>query len=241
MKCKKLVIIGLVIVALFAAVGFIWGGYPTSYGEGFSCRDGLTGAVGLGALGAAIATWVTVGWHAVISVRAHALRRGCAVEMIAGACVVSAILPLLPQIIMACLGHPPSGEAAMGTAMVLPLYMKCVGAVFVLLTLCVLFVPKLKQEALQRVREEQAERRSEEPREQLRREEEIRIVSAIEFRRTKRKGSRWAAFCPQCHIQAGQRRSDLHVFCGASCGWLGTWPNTPIEAIISQLEATNTA
>lgn len=146
-KCKRLVTIGLVIVALFATVGFIWGGCQTIYGEGFSCRHGLTGAVGLGALGAAIATWVTVGWHAVSSVRAHALGRGRAVALVAEACVVSAIFPWLPVIIMEWLGHPLNGDEGAGTAIGLFLFMGCVGVVFVLLTLCVLFVPKLKQEA----------------------------------------------------------------------------------------------
>ena len=83
-------------------------------------------------------------------------------------------------------------------------------------------------------------------REELRRlkeehEEEIRVFSTTEFRRGKRTGGVWMAFCPKCHLPAGQRKSDHFVFCSATCGWHGIWPGIPLASLISQMEVSRAA
>ena len=53
--------------------------------------------------------------------------------------------------------------------------------------------------------------------------EEIRIHHIIEFRRGRRTGNKWMAFCPKCKMPAGDdwmtRDSVPNAFCSASCGW----------------------
>jgi uncharacterized membrane protein len=46
--------------------------------------------------------------------------------------------------------------------------------------------------------------------------EEIRIHRMIEFRRGKRTGGKWNAFCPKCHMPAGQVSGmvgEIQVLC----------------------------
>jgi len=62
--------------------------------------------------------------------------------------------------------------------------------------------------------------------------EEIRIHSAIEFRRGKRTGGVWVPFCPKCHMPA---RKDLGIFCSAECGWNSDLSSDDLPRIISQL------
>ena len=63
-------------------------------------------------------------------------------------------------------------------------------------------------------------------------EEEIRIHSAIEFRRGKRTGGDWIPFCPKCHMPA---RKDLGIFCSAECGWNSDLSSADLPRTISQL------
>ena len=57
-------------------------------------------------------------------------------------------------------------------------------------------------------------------------EEEIRIYKAIEFRKGKRTGGKWMAFCPKCHVPAEggdigvYRENFARIVCTAGCGWI---------------------
>jgi hypothetical protein len=62
--------------------------------------------------------------------------------------------------------------------------------------------------------------------------EEIRIHSAIEFRRGKRTGGVWMPFCPKCHMPA---RRDLGIFCSAECGWNSDLSSEDLPRIVAQL------
>jgi hypothetical protein len=62
--------------------------------------------------------------------------------------------------------------------------------------------------------------------------EEVRIHSTIEFRRGKRTGGVWMAFCPNCKMPA---RADCGIFCSASCGWIADLPSRDLPRIIAQL------
>jgi hypothetical protein len=68
-------------------------------------------------------------------------------------------------------------------------------------------------------------------------EEEIRIHRCIEFRRGKRTGNRWAAFCPKCHMPAIQYASTIFVTCsdGISCKWSLRLDKLILEQIIGEL------
>lgn len=85
---------------------------------------------------------------------------------------------------------------------------------------------KQAREDLQRLKDEHAE--------------EIRISKLIEFRRGKRTGGKWMAFCPKCHLPAGDTRSNGAplVFCTAKfedCGWQ-VYPPMMLAQIINELE-----
>lgn len=52
--------------------------------------------------------------------------------------------------------------------------------------------------------------------------EEIRIFDCVEFRRGKRTGAKWMAFCPVCHLPAHETEMNAEpvVACpGPKCGW----------------------
>ena len=71
--------------------------------------------------------------------------------------------------------------------------------------------------------------------------EEIRIHRLIEFRRGKRTGNKWLAFCPKCKMPAGVARMPAGTpmaYCSASCGWTSTLPMTlTLEQVIAELDA----
>jgi hypothetical protein len=48
--------------------------------------------------------------------------------------------------------------------------------------------------------------------------EEVRILSGIEFRRGRRTGGDWIAFCPKCHLPAVVSGPIIHC-CDRSCQW----------------------
>jgi hypothetical protein len=51
-------------------------------------------------------------------------------------------------------------------------------------------------------------------------EEEVRVHRSIEFRRGKRTGGNWMAFCPKCHMPAAQLSGAIYVTCSDSgCKW----------------------
>jgi len=48
--------------------------------------------------------------------------------------------------------------------------------------------------------------------------EDVRIHSAIEFRRGKRTGGSWMPFCPKCHMPVFATE-DFNAMCSAGCGF----------------------
>ena len=64
--------------------------------------------------------------------------------------------------------------------------------------------------------------------------EEIRVHSTIEFRRGKRTGGVWMAFCPKCKMPA-LVSDDLDVMCSANCGWTSSISKPELPRIIAQL------
>jgi len=71
--------------------------------------------------------------------------------------------------------------------------------------------------------------------------EEVRIHRLIEFRRGKRTGGKWMAFCPKCHLPVGDGEgmggSPL-AYCTAKhndCGW-SVYPPMSVAQIIKELE-----
>jgi regulator of replication initiation timing len=59
-------------------------------------------------------------------------------------------------------------------------------------------------------------------------EEEIRIYEAVEFRRGKRTGSKWMAFCPVCHMPAKEAPRGGTIFCTNTCDWtVDTYKSMP--------------
>lgn len=66
--------------------------------------------------------------------------------------------------------------------------------------------------------------------------EEIRIHSAIEFRRGKRTGGSWMPFCPKCKMPASvDNDGEYSIGCSANCGWMSTVFKQQLDRIISQL------
>jgi hypothetical protein len=50
--------------------------------------------------------------------------------------------------------------------------------------------------------------------------EEVRIYLGMEFRRGKRTGFKWVAFCPKCHLPASNPGDGLFVVCSdGGCKW----------------------
>ncbi len=70
--------------------------------------------------------------------------------------------------------------------------------------------------------------------------EEVRIHRMIEFRRGKRTGGQWIAFCPKCGLPAGDglEYNTPIVFCTAKhedCGWT-VRPHMMLAQILKELE-----
>src|ERR1043166_1277981 len=80
-----------------------------------------------------------------------------------------------------------------------------------------------KENELKRLQEEHAE--------------EIRIHRAVEFRRGKRTGHKWIAFCPNCHTPATDLASGHPLFCSAKCGWDGEVFVAELPDLIRELDA----
>ena len=72
--------------------------------------------------------------------------------------------------------------------------------------------------------------------------EEIRVHSMVEFRRGKRTGGKWLAFCPKCHLpahdSAAEDRFDGRVCacCTAQCGW-EIYPNKMLSQMIAEISS----
>ena len=67
--------------------------------------------------------------------------------------------------------------------------------------------------------------------------EEVRIHKMVEFRRGKRTGGKWLAFCSKCHLPAGGNRSmsgEPQVYCSADCGWV-VYPEMMLQQILGEL------
>ena len=98
------------------------------------------------------------------------------------------------------------------------------------------------QAQLQMVETERGQVKRELERLQEEHAEEVRIIKLIEFRRGKRTGGKWLAFCPKCHLPVGEVQSDsgvMHAFCTAKfddCGW-SVYPPKNIEEITKELGA----
>jgi hypothetical protein len=71
--------------------------------------------------------------------------------------------------------------------------------------------------------------------------EEIRIHRVIEFRKGKRTGGQWLAFCPKCHMPAEGHdmghweQNWARVSCSARCGWMVDH-RTPLAYIIAEVK-----
>ena len=135
---RKLVILWLVLVALFAGFAFINGGNVV-HGDGFYWGCAWHDAIEFGALGAAIATMIMVGSFAIASVRSYGLGKGQAIGLIGISSVASAILP---PIAMACTGFFGSGDDALTVPFVAFLTIGTGIFGFVVLALCILLVRK---------------------------------------------------------------------------------------------------
>lgn len=81
---------------------------------------------------------------------------------------------------------------------------------------------------LQRLRDEHAE--------------EVRFCRSVEFRRGKRTGGKWMAFCPNCHLPVvdGESMSGALIACCTAkhdnCGWHVYIPTTVVQ-MIQEIEA----
>jgi hypothetical protein len=64
--------------------------------------------------------------------------------------------------------------------------------------------------------------------------EDIRIHSAIEFRRGKRTGGQWIPFCPNCKMPARVSES-FGIICSSGCGWVSDLSSHELQRVISQL------
>lgn len=73
--------------------------------------------------------------------------------------------------------------------------------------------------------------------------EEVRIYRGVEFRRGKRTGGKWMAFCPKCHMPAQNGSKPIlysHdrakvVFCSAICGW-SVFESLGMDEIIKEID-----
>lgn len=67
--------------------------------------------------------------------------------------------------------------------------------------------------------------------------EEIRIHNSIEFRKGKRTGGKWAAFCPKCHLPTCNVEGHTDVGCSdTKCGW-SVLINSPMSHVLRELGA----
>ena len=66
--------------------------------------------------------------------------------------------------------------------------------------------------------------------------EDIRIHGLVEFRRGKRTGSKWLAFCPKCHLPAADIISSGEplIYCSGNCGWR-VYPKKMIANLIGEI------
>jgi hypothetical protein len=64
-------------------------------------------------------------------------------------------------------------------------------------------------------------------------EEDVRIYRCIEFRRGKRTGNKWVAFCPKCHMPVTQPFSSIYALCSdnGTCKWNVRIENSLAQAI----------
>jgi hypothetical protein len=71
-------------------------------------------------------------------------------------------------------------------------------------------------------------------------EEQILIQDQTEFRKGKRTGGVWVAFCPDCHMPARGIISNHRpeAICSKLCGWCAHLP-TDLDAIIRSLNNSN--
>lgn len=68
--------------------------------------------------------------------------------------------------------------------------------------------------------------------------EVIRIQKGIEFRRGKRTGDKWMAFCPKCHLPVSHRDGRIDVLCSdMACKWHIRLDNMDVSQIIKELGA----
>lgn len=70
--------------------------------------------------------------------------------------------------------------------------------------------------------------------------EEIRIHRTIEFRRGKRTGGKWMAFCPKCHLPVAEQHEngEPELYCIQKyddCGWR-VYPKMPLDRIARELD-----
>ncbi len=70
--------------------------------------------------------------------------------------------------------------------------------------------------------------------------EDIRIHLTIEFRRGKRTGGKWLAFCPKCHMPVIEHKKSSNerlICCTSTCGWLS--PDFPfsLQSVVDSLNA----
>ena len=65
-------------------------------------------------------------------------------------------------------------------------------------------------------------------------EEEVRIFYAIEFRRGKRTGDQWIAFCPRCHMPASLRFTNP-LCSNGDCHWRCDLESHEIASVIARL------
>jgi hypothetical protein len=66
--------------------------------------------------------------------------------------------------------------------------------------------------------------------------EDVRIHNCIEFRKGKRTGDNWLAFCPKCHMPAEDSSwyGKPAAVCTARCGW-HVFLQTGLDAIAKQI------
>jgi len=64
--------------------------------------------------------------------------------------------------------------------------------------------------------------------------EEVRIHSAIEFRRGSRTGGKWIAFCPKCKMPA-RISETFGIICSSDCGWVSDLASHELPRVIAQL------
>jgi len=76
-------------------------------------------------------------------------------------------------------------------------------------------------EELQRLKDEHAE--------------EVRISGGVEFRRSRRTGGQWLAFCPRCHVPLQNHKGVTFVTCTEKCGWQSLLNTDDLRELASDL------